>query len=442
MSDLEKKRRALLKEAKRVEKMGQQLDGEIAKAQDMLKHARNMEEKYVTLIQNQTNEGGDPQLVRNLEFTVPTAETLAKMYIQNPPYVDKNRDEVRATPIENIVAAKELLEHNKSPVALETAVKLMTKALVQQDKATSSRRLESDAALCRSSTASKAWGNGNYGTCPDNESHTGSSEVRRREARNRADAIPISFDDKPHGKGTQRNPSPPHKNYPAYGYQQDNAAPRHKTNMPPPKYKTFEIPKGGIVIRDNNGKRGRSRDAGRRDDPPRREASRDGGSKQRERSRHDDGAHRDGDKDKHRSSRRHDDKGQGSRRHDDDPSPRRAEGSCHSCRDPSQDSESKRRCDPSPSPPGSPHGGGGGGGGPAKSRNSRKDPQDQKPYDTRTCLNKIAKSQTAFFLGPKCFGQWIHDEPIPHGFKIEKNIRQYNGVDRPLTWLQDFFNAV
>jgi hypothetical protein len=102
------------------------------------------------------NEGGDPQLVRNLEFTVPTTETLAKMYIKNPPYVDKNCDEVRATPVENIVASKELWEHNKSPAALETAVKLMTKALVQQEKATSSRRLESDPVLCRSSTASKA----------------------------------------------------------------------------------------------------------------------------------------------------------------------------------------------------------------------------------------------------------------------------------------------
>jgi hypothetical protein len=70
VNDLEKKRRVLLKEAKRVEKMGQQLDGDIAKAQDMLKPARNMEEKYVTLIQNQMTEGGDPQLVRNLEFTV------------------------------------------------------------------------------------------------------------------------------------------------------------------------------------------------------------------------------------------------------------------------------------------------------------------------------------------------------------------------------------
>jgi hypothetical protein len=97
VNDLELKRRTILKEAKRVEKMGEKLDGDIAKAQDTLKHARNMEEKYVTLIQNQMNEEGDPQLARNLEFTVPTAETLARMYIKNPPYVDKNRDEVRAT---------------------------------------------------------------------------------------------------------------------------------------------------------------------------------------------------------------------------------------------------------------------------------------------------------------------------------------------------------
>jgi hypothetical protein len=72
------------------------------------------------------------------------------MYIKNPPYVDKNRDEVRATIAENIVAIKELLVHNQSPAALETTVKLVTKALVQQEKATSSRRLESDPALCLS----------------------------------------------------------------------------------------------------------------------------------------------------------------------------------------------------------------------------------------------------------------------------------------------------
>jgi hypothetical protein len=48
-----------------------------------------MEEKYVTLIQQQVNDSSDPQLIRNLEFTVPTAEMLAKMYIKNPPYMGK-----------------------------------------------------------------------------------------------------------------------------------------------------------------------------------------------------------------------------------------------------------------------------------------------------------------------------------------------------------------
>jgi hypothetical protein len=62
VNDLEQKRRAILKEAKRVEKMGEKLDGDIAKAQDTLKCVRNIEEKYATLIQNQINEGGDPQL--------------------------------------------------------------------------------------------------------------------------------------------------------------------------------------------------------------------------------------------------------------------------------------------------------------------------------------------------------------------------------------------
>jgi hypothetical protein len=61
VNDLEKKRREILKEAKCMEKMGEKLDGDIAKAQDTLKRARNMEEKYVTLIQNQM-EGGDLQL--------------------------------------------------------------------------------------------------------------------------------------------------------------------------------------------------------------------------------------------------------------------------------------------------------------------------------------------------------------------------------------------
>jgi predicted solute-binding protein len=114
VNDLEQKRQEILKEAKHVEKMGQKLYGDITQAQDMLKHARNMEEKYATLIQKHIEEGGDQQLAQNLEFTVPTAEMLARMYIKNLPYVDKNCDEVRATLIENIVAAKELLLNNQS----------------------------------------------------------------------------------------------------------------------------------------------------------------------------------------------------------------------------------------------------------------------------------------------------------------------------------------
>jgi hypothetical protein len=76
-------------------------------------------------------EGCDPQLIRNLEFATPTAETLARMYIKNLAYVDKNRDEAKATPRENIVATKELLENNRTPTAMKMVVKLMTKALVQ-----------------------------------------------------------------------------------------------------------------------------------------------------------------------------------------------------------------------------------------------------------------------------------------------------------------------
>jgi hypothetical protein len=50
VNDVEQKRREILKEVKHVEKMGQKLDGDIVQDQDTLKRARNMEEKYATLI--------------------------------------------------------------------------------------------------------------------------------------------------------------------------------------------------------------------------------------------------------------------------------------------------------------------------------------------------------------------------------------------------------
>jgi hypothetical protein len=79
VNDLEKKRREVLKEMKRVEKMGKKLDGDIAQAQVTFKRARNMEEEYVALIQQKVDVGGDPQLIWNIEFTVPTAKTMSKM---------------------------------------------------------------------------------------------------------------------------------------------------------------------------------------------------------------------------------------------------------------------------------------------------------------------------------------------------------------------------
>jgi hypothetical protein len=40
------------------------------------------------------------------------------------------------------------------------------------------------------------------------------------------------------------------------------------------------------------------------------------------------------------------------------------------------------------------------------------------------------------------FGKRIKEEPIAVGFKIEMNIKLYNGVGRSLTWLQDYFYAI
>jgi hypothetical protein len=63
---------------------------------------------------------------------------LAKMYIKNLLYVDKNHDEVMGIPMENIAAANVLLENNRSSIVVDTIVKLVTKALVYQERATSS----------------------------------------------------------------------------------------------------------------------------------------------------------------------------------------------------------------------------------------------------------------------------------------------------------------
>jgi hypothetical protein len=45
MTDLEKKRRDVLKEAKHIEKLGNKLDDDMTREQDALKRARSLEDK-------------------------------------------------------------------------------------------------------------------------------------------------------------------------------------------------------------------------------------------------------------------------------------------------------------------------------------------------------------------------------------------------------------
>jgi hypothetical protein len=70
---------------------------------------------------------------------------------------------VITTPVENMADAKAILENDISLVALDLVVKLMSKALMQQERPTISHRLASDAVMCKSSTATKT-----QGRSPDN----------------------------------------------------------------------------------------------------------------------------------------------------------------------------------------------------------------------------------------------------------------------------------
>src|SRR3954464_13112316 len=118
------------------------------------------------------------------------------------PYIDSEGRQVMPTPLLNLADAKTLLEQDRSPEAMDQVYDLVAKAVKQQEKATS-QRLESDPSLCQSSQYKPP-----RDISPlDVESHTGSSERRRRDARNRKDAIPISSN---HGEKAQpRRPSPP-----------------------------------------------------------------------------------------------------------------------------------------------------------------------------------------------------------------------------------------
>jgi hypothetical protein len=66
-----------------------------------------MEDKYYKLLH--ANDSGEPQLIWNLEFTVPNAAARPKVYTKNPSYIEKNRKEVMPTLVENIGVTKALI---------------------------------------------------------------------------------------------------------------------------------------------------------------------------------------------------------------------------------------------------------------------------------------------------------------------------------------------
>src|SRR4051812_3516811 len=118
------------------------------------------------------------------------------------PYIDSEGKQVMPTPLLNLAVAKTLLEQDRSPDAVEQVYDLVAKAVKQQEKATS-QRLESDPVFCQSSQHKPPRDRSPL----DVGSQTGSLEQKRRDARNRKDAIPISSDHG--GKSQPHRPSPP-----------------------------------------------------------------------------------------------------------------------------------------------------------------------------------------------------------------------------------------
>jgi hypothetical protein len=46
-------------------------------------------------------------------------------------------------------------------------------------------------------------------------------------------------------------------------------------------------------------------------------------------------------------------------------------------------------------------------------------------------------------FGPKCFGKRIHEEETPKDLNLKppRNLKHYDGRERPDTWIDDYFNA-
>ncbi|KAK1680702.1 hypothetical protein QYE76_041550 [Lolium multiflorum] len=376
----------------------QEVDEGLAKVKELRKH---WEDKIVEAHHEVERVRRDLVTPRRITFATPTE--------QQP----------LATPKDNMTKAAEILKKKNEEIDIDYVRKLVASAVVQQSKADTSRRLESNPELCVSTAQKDAHDNRHR----DNESRTGSSE-RRRQAREHPNPIPVPSKTPPSdprrgkdamysGRDKYRHPTPPPNGHPR--------PPRRRS----PAGNTRPQGHAGIVIRDNvlpsrNRNRERTPEPRRNQNndhepEPRRSRNEERDPEPR-RSRNDQGSQRHGEG-SHRSRSQHREgrgESEGGSKRSDRP-PRR-----------------------SPSPPPSGGGGGGGGGSGRRSRSRSKSPRHGS-RDARERLNEYRTD----YIGPKCFGRMIREEPKPRSsLKLPGNLKHYDGTERPDTWIEDYYNAV
>ncbi|KAK1605585.1 hypothetical protein QYE76_029258 [Lolium multiflorum] len=292
------------------------------------------------------------------------------------------------TPKDNMLKAAELLKKKDEEVDINYLRTLVASAMQQQSKADTSRRLESNPDNCISTAQKDARADRR----PDDESHTGSSE-RRRKAREHPNPIPVPSKTPPSdprkgkdamysGRDKYRNPSPPLNGYPRPPRRRSPAG-----NTRPPGH-------GGIVIRDNVLPRNRSRE---RSPEPRRNQNNVRETEPR-RSRNEE---RDPEPRRSRDPepRRND---QGSQRHGE--GSYRSRSQHQEGRGESEGGSKKSNRPPrrSPSPPPSGGGGGGGGGNGRRSRSRSKSPR----HGSRDARDRLNEYRTDY-IGPARI--WLSD---------------------------------
>src|SRR3954469_22470316 len=108
-----------------------------------------MEAEYKTLLQQQKAKKAPARVINDPGVRCNLGWGPSKL-AQAKPYIDSEGRQVMPTPILNLVVAKTLLEQDRSPAAMEQVYELVSKAVKQQEKATS-QRLESGQAYCQSS---------------------------------------------------------------------------------------------------------------------------------------------------------------------------------------------------------------------------------------------------------------------------------------------------